>query len=63
MNKAQKLEYPESLHQVDFRTDPSIVQSRDVMSYGRQVRSPASKPARIVSSEEVNNTRRELNKF
>jgi hypothetical protein len=63
MNKAKKLEYPQSDYQSDFRTAADIVPARDVKSYSRANRSSASKPDRIVTCEESYKIRRDVNKY
>jgi hypothetical protein len=62
MKKSQPLQYPASEYQDNYRTDPSIVPERGVLSYGRQVRSADSQPSRIMDQSEVNKSRCIINK-
>lgn len=63
MKKANELKYPESMMQNDWRTSPEIRPQLDVLSYGRQVRSAASKPDRIKTCPEVYDARALVNKY
>jgi len=63
MKKAENLSYPADSIQEDWRTDSSIVPGKEDLSYGRQVRSAASKPDRLVPCPEAYRARRMVNKY
>lgn len=63
IKKAEVLSYPESEYVADYRTDTSIIPGKEVLSYGRQVRSCASKPDRLKPCAEVYKAREMANKY